>query len=128
MLLFVTNSKCCSPFHVLLADAVESNGGSTELITILNRIGVVCSVDTIKRVICYIFQERKEQGIKRLLFDTAFTIATVDNVDYMQSHAAVYAGNQHRSYHATSIQIVQPQHLEILVGERARRLFYLQRC
>ena len=128
VLLFVTNSECSSPFHVLLADAVESNGGSTELITILNRIGVVCSVDTLKRVIRYISQERKEQGIKRLLFDTAFTVATVDNVDYLQSHAAVYAGNQHRSYHATSIQIVQPQPVEILVGERARRRLFISRA
>ena len=70
-------------------------------------MGVVCSVDTLKRVIQYISQERKAQGIKCLLFDTAFTIAMVDNVDYLQSHAAVYAGNQHCSY-ATSIQIVQP--------------------
>ena len=46
------------PFHVLLADAVECNGGSTELITILNRIGVVCSVHTLKRVIQYVSQER----------------------------------------------------------------------
>ena len=30
VLLFVTNSECYSPFHVVLADAVESNGGSTE--------------------------------------------------------------------------------------------------
>ena len=29
LLLFVTNSECYSPFHVF-ADAVESNGGSTE--------------------------------------------------------------------------------------------------
>ena len=69
----------------LLADAVESNGGSTELITILNRICVVCSIDTLKRVIRYISQGRKEQGIRRLLFDTAFTIATVDNVDSCRS-------------------------------------------
>ena len=69
-------------------------------------MGVVRSVDTLKCVIQYISQERKAQGIKCLLFDTAFTIAIVDNVDYLQSHAAVYAGNQHRSYHATSIQII----------------------
>jgi hypothetical protein len=69
-------------------------------------------------------QERKAQGIKHLLFDTAITVATVDNVDYLQSHAVVYAGNQHRGY-ATSIQIVQPQPLDILVGERARRRLFI---
>ena len=126
-LLFVTNNECYSPFHVLLADAVECNcnGGSTELITILNRIGAVCSVDTLKCVIQYNSQERKAQGIKHLLFDTVLTIATVDNVDYLQSHAVVYAGNQHRSYHATRIQIVQPQSVEILAGERPRRRLFI---
>ena len=34
------NSECYSHFYVLVGDAVESNGGSTELITILNRIGL----------------------------------------------------------------------------------------
>lgn len=72
-LLFVTNSECYSPFHVALADAVESNGGSTEHQNIKqNRCCMFCSV------IQYSPQERKAQGIKRLLFDTAFTIATVD--------------------------------------------------
>ena len=58
VILFVRNNECYFPFHVLLADAVECNGGSTELITILNRIGVVCSVHTLKRVIQYVSQER----------------------------------------------------------------------
>ena len=60
-----------------------------------------------------------------MLFDTAFTIAMVDNADCLLSHAVVYAGNQHRSYHATSIQIVQPQPLEILVGERPRKRLFI---
>ena len=124
VILFITNSECSSPFHVLLADTIESHGGSTELITILNRVGAVCSVDTLKRVIQSVSLERKAQGVQSLLVNGAFTVATADNVDFLQSHASVYAGNQHRSWHATSIQLVQPQPLVTSVGERVcRRLF-----
>ena len=59
VIMFLTNSECYSPFHVLLADAIECNGGSTELIEIFNRIGAVSSVETLKRVIQSVSQEIK---------------------------------------------------------------------
>lgn len=65
--MFLTNSECYSPFHVLLADAIECNGGSTELIRIFNRIGAVSSVETLKRVIQSVSQEIKSQGVLSLL-------------------------------------------------------------
>ncbi len=108
LILFITNSECNFPFHVLLADAVEASGGSTELITILNRLGIVASIDTLKRVILSVSQDRVSQGIQTLLVPDVFTVASVDNVDFLQSHAAVYSGSQHRSCHFTSIQLVQP--------------------
>ncbi len=46
VILFTTNSECCYPFHVQLADAVETLGGSSELITILNRVGATASIPT----------------------------------------------------------------------------------
>ena len=33
MLLFCANSECTYPFHLLIADAVEVSGGSSELLT-----------------------------------------------------------------------------------------------
>ena len=121
IILFVTNSECSFPFHVLLADAVESNGGSVQLTKILNRIGAVASSDTLNRVILSVSQERKKQGIQGLLVSGAFTVASTDNIDFLQSHAAVYSGNQHRSWHATSIQLIQPKPSDIV--RVRRRLF-----
>lgn len=92
-----------------LADAVESCGGSAELITILNRLGVTASLDTLKRHIHSISEKRKQAGIDWLLVDKAFTVASADNIDFLSSYAAVYAGCQHRSWHATSVQLIQPR-------------------
>ena len=44
VILFTTNSECCYPFHVQLADAVETPGGSSELVTILNHVGATASI------------------------------------------------------------------------------------
>ena len=108
LILFITSSECNFPFHVVLSDIIESCGGSTELITILNRFGIVASVETLKRTILSVSQDRKAAGVKSLLVDKAFTVASADNVDFLQSNTAVYAGNQHRGWYATSIQLVQP--------------------
>ena len=97
VIMFVTNSECFHPFHVLLADTIESCGGSTELITVLNRLGAVSSVDTLKRHIQRVSQVHRDEGIEKLLVKNAVT----DNIDFLQSHAAVHSGNQHRSWHAT---------------------------
>ena len=51
LMIFVTYSECNSPFHTVLSDVIESCGGSTELITMLNRFGICSSVDTLKHVI-----------------------------------------------------------------------------
>ena len=58
VVLFITNSECNFPFHILLADTVEANEGSTEVIIILNRLGTVASMDTLKHVILSVTQDR----------------------------------------------------------------------
>ena len=37
-----------------------------------------------------------------------FTVATADNFEMLQSHTAMYCGDQLCTYHETTIQITQP--------------------
>ena len=82
--------------------------GFNKLITILNRFGICSSVDTLKHVIHSVSLDRKSAGTRSQLVDKVFTIASTDSVDFLQSNASVYSGDQHHSWHATSIQLVQP--------------------
>lgn len=48
MILFCTTGGCCSvPLHTLLTDYTEACGGSSELITVLNRLGAVAPSETL---------------------------------------------------------------------------------
>ena len=53
--------------------------------------------------------ERKMDGLLKGLDTRTFTVATTDNNDFLQSHASMYAGIQYRSWHGTSVQVIQPQ-------------------
>ena len=106
-----SGGHCSIPLHVLLTDYIEANGGSEKVITILNRLGAVASIETLNRHIMKVSVQRVGDGLLKDLNSDCFTVATTDNIDFLQSHAAVYAGCQHRSYHATSIQVIQPQQM-----------------
>ena len=41
--------------------------------------------------------------------NTAFTVASADNGDFLHSYVRVYRGNQQLSWHSTTIQAVQSQ-------------------
>ena len=126
LILFITNSECNFPFHAILSDVIESCGGSTELITILNRFGICSSADTLNGIIHPVSLDRKNAGTRSLPVEKAFTVASTDNVHFLQSNTAVYSGDQHRSWHATSIQLVQTMPNTAVYSEQStatRRLF-----
>ena len=110
-LMFTTNSKCSFPFHTLIADAVETCGGSSRLMRLLNRLGVCVSTDTHARYIQYRIRKSTEEGPMSVTEypDKAFTVVSADNLDYVHSYDRVYCGKQQSSWHSTTVQVVQPR-------------------
>ena len=102
------------PFQLMLADIVDCYGGSTELLKILNRLGVCTSSYTLLRHIQTTVQQADMKGILQGLGPSILTVFSVDNIDFMKSYAQVYCGNQQLSWHGTTVQAVQtkPSHQE----------------
>ena len=57
-----TGGHCSVPLHTLLTDYIEASGGSSELITVLNRLGAVASSETLDRHIVRVSAQRKQEG------------------------------------------------------------------
>ena len=47
-------------------------------------------------------------GVLQNLDLSLFIVTSVDNIDFLQRHSFVYSGDQGRSWHGTTIQVVQP--------------------
>ena len=102
-IMFITNDRCSMPMHILMTDLVDSQGGSLVLIQVLNRLGICFSIDTLARFI----QHKKSTVIQhqfKHLSNDAFTVVSADNLDFMHSFARVFCGNQHSSWHGTTVQ------------------------
>lgn len=92
----------------MLADAVESNGGSGHLLKIVNRLGACVSSDTLSRYQQHRVKQLEKAGIMSEYPSTTFTVVSADNHNFLHSYARVYSGNQQLSWHGT-IQAMQPQ-------------------
>ena len=106
-ILFCTNDRCSMPLHTLLTDTIESQGGSTLLVQMLNRLGVCASADTLSRFIQFKVSNCNTSLMKYLQPDT-FTFISADNIDFMHSYARVFCGQQKSSWHGTTVQATQP--------------------
>ena len=89
--------------------------GVSETNEALNQFGMSSSVDTHDRYVTEIVEKQRKQTLHPKNY---FTVGSVDNFDMLQSHAAVYCGDQSRSYHGTTIQIIQPNPLPINASAR----------
>ena len=83
VMLFVTNRCCSVPLHILLTDLIDSQGGSYELIRILNRLGAVASVDTHRRYVQFHVAQKMSTGVLQNLDLSLFTVTSVDNIDFL---------------------------------------------
>ena len=112
--MFTIDSRCTTPFHTQITDLVDCCGGSSELIRILNRLGVCSSYDTLLRHIQACTTELSGLGILQGLNPSVLTIFSMDNIiDFLKSHAQVYCNKQELSWHGTTIQAIQPlPHIE----------------
>ena len=66
------------------------------------------SYDTLLRHIQQCTKVITEKGILQGLDPSILTIFSMDNIDFLKSHAQVYCGNQKLSWHGTTIQATQP--------------------
>jgi hypothetical protein len=74
----------------------------------MNQLGVTASPDTHDRYVTSVVEKMREKSTWDYMSNVIFTLANVDNFDMLKGQAAVYCGDQYRSYHGTTIQIVQP--------------------
>ena len=108
LLITCTNAKQLTPIHNILADIIETCGGSCELIRILNRMGFVSSPNSHDRFVTFHAEAEQDKHLWTKISPSVVTVASVDNFDMLQTHSAIYQGKHHRSYYGTTIQLVQP--------------------
>ena len=106
-MLIVSVTFPCTFYWLMQLNALEDL--ATDLIRIFNRLGVISSKDTHARYVEHVVTQYEEGNHLKDLIKGRFTVASLDNLDFIQSHAAVYCGDQHRSTHVTTIQVVQPK-------------------
>ena len=109
--MFTINPQCNFPFHLPLTETVISHGGSLELVHILDRIGAVTSIKAHDRLIKGVVKARESDGLINELTPCAFWVVSIDNLDISQKHEQVYVTSSQRSWHATSIQCIEPKPL-----------------
>ena len=113
VIVYCTDDRCYLPLHNLITDVVDGLGGSTLLIQIMNRLGMCSSADTLARSIQFRVAQREKMGPQTECLPTSFTIVSIDNIDFLHRYARIFCGNQTKSWHGTTVQVVQPKPLQL---------------
>ena len=82
-------------------EATLCEGGTQELVKIINCVGAVASIDTNQCVATQEVQVRVSQGIFSEIAEMALSIVSIDNIDILQPHAFVSCTDATRSSHGT---------------------------
>lgn len=101
--------SCTFPFQLTLSDFVEANSRSSELMSVLSRVGATAGIDTYKRYQKTVIDRNSEIGCNGNIPVAKFSVATVDNIDKNEPSKRMYCGDQSRGFHGTSIQSVTPK-------------------
>ena len=80
LIMYCIDSRSSMPFQLILADIVDCYGGSTELLKILNRLGVCTSLDTLLRHIQITVQQSDRKSILQGLDHSILTVFSLDNI------------------------------------------------
>ena len=75
----------------LTADIVDSRGGSSLLLRILNQLGVCASSETLSRFIQHKVQSKQTGETEPDLDPQEFTVVSADNIDFMHSYARIFS-------------------------------------
>ena len=117
---------CCSmPMQTLIADLIESQGGTTFLIQALNMLGVCSSQDTLQRFIqSKVGTKKGKHSCSGYFNSSSFTVILVDNIDFLHSSARVFKGTQNSSWHGTTCSAASTA--TIINGSSTKTGFYEQ--
>ena len=78
----IVNNRCSTPLHTIIADIIDSQGGTSLLIQTLNKLGVCVSLDTLSRSIqakCSANCTQRTDDVDEECFFVVSVVSTVQN-------------------------------------------------
>ncbi len=121
--MFDMNPRCGYPLHVMIADLVESQGGSDKLINALSKFGITVCRSTHRRFIQIVINAIVNAGGPlRKWIPGVFGIGSVDNLDRRAPKAEVRCNQQSRCWNGTTVLISQPQPFSLKENQSERNI------